>query len=239
MSAAAALRRIPAVLTRPAAAFAGFTRKDTAWLFPAVLIALLLVLPAQTVLRPLYLDKQQAMMEQLVDRGILTEEKAHEVARAVEEQKARPKPGALLWQTLLGMAIQIALRIVLPAALLLAGAVFVMEARTTFAPMLAVMAYGSLPAGVREIVRAPLQLAKGSLDVYFSPAALTGTQGMGGFALNLLDLFDIWILALVILGVSTVTGMSRGRAAGLVLPLWGFYSLAKIGLKASPLGSWV
>jgi hypothetical protein len=77
------------------------------------------------------------------------------------------------------------------------------------------------------------------LDVYFSPAVLTGTQGLGGFALNLLDLFDLWILALIILGVSTVTGMSRGRAAGLVLPLWGFYSLAKFGLKASPLGSWV
>lgn len=239
MSAAAALRRIPAVFTRPGAAFTGFTPKDTAWIFPAVLLTLLLVLPAQTVLRPLYLDQQQVMMDQMVEKGILTEEKAHEVARAVEEQKAHPKPVALLWQTILGMVLQIALRIVLPAALLLAGAVFVMEARTTFAPLLGVMAYGSLPAGVRELVRAPLQLAKGSLDVYFSPAVLTGTQGLGGFALNLLDLFDIWILVLVILGVSTVTGMTRGRAAGLVLPLWGFYSLIKLGLKASPLGSWV
>ena len=239
MSAAAALRRIPAVLTRPATAFTGFTPKDWSWILPAALVALLLVLPAQTVLRPLYLEKQQAVMDQLVEKGLLTEEKAHEVARAVEEQKANPKPVALIWQTLLGMVIQIALRLLLPAALLLAGAVFVMEARTTFAPMLAVMSYGSLPAGLREIVRAPLQLAKGSLDVYFSPAALTGTEGLGGFALNLLDLFDLWILALVILGVSSVTGMSRGRAAGLVLPLWGFYSLAKFGLKASPLGSWV
>jgi len=237
VNAVAALGRIPAVLTRPVAAFSGLARNDGAWLFPAFLIALLLVLPSATVLRPLYLQKQHAMMDQLVERGVLTEEKAHEVARQMDEQKSSPRPLATALQTALGLLLQVALRFVLPAAILLGGAAFVMEARTTFGAMLGVVAYASVPAGLREIVRTPLQLAKGSLDVYFSPAVLTGTRGLGGFALNLLDFFDLWILGLLIYALATVTGMSRGRAVGLVLPLWGFYSLMKIGLKVSPLGA--
>ncbi len=231
------LKRMLLVLTRPAAAFVGLEQDRFGWLLPAALVSLIMILPAQTVLYPQHLAQQREVMQRYVERGVLTEEQAHAVNERVAEQGAGRAAVKVVLQSVLGLVIQIALRYLLPAALLLAGCTFVMEARTRYAGVLAAVAYSSLPAALREIVRTPLRLSKGDLEVFFSPAVLTGTQSVGGYALDLLDLFDLWILALLIVGLATVTGISRGRAAGLVLPLWGILSLLKIGLKASPLGA--
>jgi hypothetical protein len=237
VSPAAALRRVALVFTRPSAAFAGLAESRTEWLVPAVLVSLLVVIPGQTVLRPLYLEKQQTVLENYVERGVLTEEQAHEAQRRVQDQTSgRSAVGAIL-QGVLGLVLQVGLRYALPAALLTAGAAFIMEARARYTGVLGAVAFASVPAGLREIVRTPLQLARGSLDVYFSPAVLTGTKGLGGFALNIFDLFDLWILGLLVIALALVTGTTRARSAGLVLPLWGVYSLLKFGLKASPLGA--
>jgi hypothetical protein len=237
VSVAAALRRVALVLTRPSAAFEGLAASRTEWIVPAVLVSLLVVIPGQTVLRPLYLEKQQTVLESYVERGVLTEEQAHEAQRRVQDQTAGRGAVSTILQGLLGLVLQVGLRYALPAALLTAGAAFIMEARARFTGVLGAVAFASVPAALREIVRAPLQLARGSLDVYFSPAVLTGTKGLGGFALNTFDLFDLWILALLVVGLAQVTGTTRARSAGLVLPLWAVYSLLKVGLKASPLGA--
>jgi len=103
----------------------------------------------------------------MVERGVLTGEKAHELAP--RGRGAEGEPGRWRWSARRSSGWSSRpLALILPAAILLAGCVWVMERRTTFPAMLGVVAYGSLPAAVREIVRAPLQLAKGSLDVYFS-----------------------------------------------------------------------
>ena len=80
-------------------------------------------------------------------------------------------------------------------------------------------------------------LYAGHLDIYFGPAALTGTQNLGGYALGMLDFFDIWILGLTTVGLAATAGISRARAAGLVFPLWFVVCLAKLGIKASPFGA--
>ena len=226
-----------AVLRNPLQAFLRLPGDRFAWLLPATLVTLLMILPAQTVLRPIYLDQQVHVIQSYLERGVLTEEQAHGALQKMDEQTGQQDLPHLFLQLLLGIAYQIALRYLLPAALLFGGVAFVMRARTRFGTVLSVVAFSSLPAGVREILRTPLRLAQGTLDVYFSPAILTGREGLAGYALDFFDLFDIWILSLLVIGLAATTGMSYQRAAALALPLWVVHSLMKLGLRASPLGA--
>ena len=115
---------------------------------------------------------------------------------------------------------------------------FALSSPTRFPAVLGVVSLAALPAALREIVRTPLQHAKGSLDVYFGPAAFVGhTRTTGAQALAMLDLFDIWILVLLVMGLAEVGHVPRARAATLVLPLWFVLVLVHLGLKASPLGA--
>ncbi|MCK4303641.1 MAG: YIP1 family protein [Candidatus Eisenbacteria sp.] len=232
-----ALRRLSLVVTQPTTAFRGLGNDRTSWLLPALLVSLLAAV-SPILMSTLHVEKQMAAVEQMVDRGIITEEMAAEIQQKTAERASNRALGPTLFQVLLGVLSHLAFRYLLPAALLLAGVRFVMEGRATFPAVLSVVAFSSVPAGIRELVRTPLQLAEGTLEIQFSPALLAGgSQNLGAYALNLLDFFDIWILALLILGLAAVGPISRGRAAGLVLPLWLIYSLAKIGLKASPFGA--
>jgi hypothetical protein len=230
------LRRMLLVITQPTAAFQGLESARLAWLLPAVLVALLTVISPQ-LMPDLLMERQESMIEDLIDRQLLNEEQAMDARQRLEEQMGNRTAGKVLLQMLLGVVSQVVLRYILPAALLLAGVRFVMEGRASFSAILGALAYSAVPAGIREIIRTPLQLAEGTLDIHFGPAALTGTHSVSGYALGLLDFFDLWIVVLLIIGIATVGPISRGRAAGLVLPLWILFSAAKIALKASPFGA--
>jgi hypothetical protein len=234
-------REVPGLLLQmlraPACAFGRLRQDRWTWIAPALIVALCMTLPAHTLLRSLYADYQRTVIERYVERGVLTEEQAHETLQRVEVEGAERGAVTAGLQIAVGAVYQVALRIVLPAALLLAGVAFVMETRTRFAPVLAAVSYAALPAALREILRTPLRAVKGSLDVFFSPAALTGRDTVGGFALDLLDLFDVWVLALLIVGLAAISGIPRGRSAALVLPLWAVYSLLKLALRVSPFGA--
>jgi hypothetical protein len=231
-----ALRRMLLVITQPTAAFRGLATSRLAWLLPALLVALLTVISPQ-LMPDLLMERQEAMIEDLIDRQLLSEEQAMDARQRLTDQVGDRTTGKVLLQMLLGVVSQVVLRYILPAALLLAGVRFVMEGRAGFSAVLGAVAYSAVPAGIREIIRTPLQLAEGTLDIHFGPAALTGTHTLGGYALGLLDFFDLWIVVLLIVGIATVGPLSRGRAAGLVLPLWILFCLAKIALKASPFGA--
>ncbi len=231
------LRRIVLVFTRPAEAFRGLVDDRWSWWVPAVLVSALMTLAPQAVF-DLHHERQQAALESLIERGILNEDQAHEARQRIAADAAQRGPLQVGQQALLGLVSSLAFRFILPAALLLAGLRFVLERRVRFAAVLATLSYAALPAGLRAILRTPLQYAKGSLDVYFSPAALVGhTRSFGAYALNMLDFFDLWVLWLLTVGLAEVGGVSRGRAAGLVVPLWLALVLLRLGLRATPFGT--
>lgn len=229
-------QRFILIFTQPRAAFLGLRGDRWAWLWPALLIGLVLSAAPQFV-ADLHFEKQMRSIDILEDKGLLVPEGAQEARDRLVERKEETSPGRVVLMTALGAGSTVLLRFMLPAALLLLGVRFVMEGRAGYPAVLAAMSYSALPAALREILRTPLQMAKGSLDVTFSPALLTGTDTVGGYALSLLDVFDLWILWLLILGLAQVGPISTKRAAALVLPLWLIFSLVKIGIKASPFGA--
>ncbi len=232
-----AWERLWLLLRAPDHAFRGVDR-GISWLYP-ILVVSLLIAGAPHVLHRLHIDEQREGIGRLLDDGLLTEEQAQNAWTRLDEALESRSAGKIAIQMLLAIATQFLIRFVFPAALLLIGVRFVMEGKARFVAVLGALGWASVPAGIRILIRTPFCALQGSLDIYFGPAALPGVDPdtVGGYALTLLDVFDIWILALLITGISSVGGLSRGRAAGLVLPLWLVYSLARIGMKSSPFGA--
>ncbi len=229
-------QRFILIFMRPAVAFLGLRGDRWAWVWPALVVGLVLS-AAPHFVSDLHFEKQMRALDDLEDRGLLVAEGAQEARARIIERQETTGTGRILTMTGIGVVSTVVLRFLLPGALFLLGLRFVMDSRAGYPAVLAVLAYSALPAAVRELARTPLQKAKGSLEVTFSPAVLAGTDGVGRYALAQLDLFDLWILALLIMGLARVGMISTARAAALVLPLWLVFTLVKIGLKASPFGA--
>lgn len=228
--------RLGHMLTQPSVAARGLAADRLSWILPLAVLAVATWIPAQIPeLREMELERQRAQVEKVIDRGFLPAEAGQEMLARFDDQSS-PTTVQRIGQLALGANLLALLRLLFPGLLLWIGLRFVMEGRARYLSVVSVLAFTGLPAAIREIVRAPLQLAKGGLDVYFSPAILTGTESVAGYALNQLDLFDVWILALLIPALAEVGNISRGRAAGLVLPLWAIFTLLKIGYAATPFG---
>jgi hypothetical protein len=230
------LARLFGILYRPSGTAQGLASDRHSWIVPLLLLALCIWLPAQhPQIRQMQIEEQRDRVEQISDRGLLPAEQSAEMLARLDRQEA-----ATIKQRVGQFAVAAAslglLRLLFPALLLWVGLRHVMEGQARFLAVVSVLAYSAIPAGIRALLRGLLQLARGSLDVHFSPAILTGTESVGGFALDQLDLFDLWILALLIPALAAIGSVTRGRAAGLVLPLWGVYSLLKIAFRASPFG---
>jgi hypothetical protein len=231
------IRRMALVFIRPTEAFRGLLHDRWSWLTPAILISTWMSLAPQ-VLYDLQYERQQAALESLIEHGVLNEEQAHQAQQRIADDAEDRGPVRVIQQVLLSVVSSLAFRFLLPSALLLAGLRFALGRSVRFPTVLAVLSYSALPAALREIIRTPLQYAKGSLDVYFGPAAWVGhTRTLGAYALGMLDLFDLWVLVLLTVGLAEVGGVSRGRAAALVVPLWLVFVLLRLGIKASPFGS--
>ena len=94
-------------------------------------------------------------------------------------------------------------------------------ARTAFRPALSVTAHGMVPIWVARLLAVPAALARAPVPhaevsglLPSSPAALLGPDAPPALASALggLDLFALWAVWLVALGMARVTGASRARA---------------------------
>lgn len=117
----------------------------------------------------------------------------------------------------------------LAAAAALWAAFRVAGARPEFRPTLAVAAHGLLPAALAKLLAIPAVLARAPLAAEdlgrllpSSPAALLPPTASPALAAALagLDVFALWGLALVALGMARFSGASRARSAAVVAVLW-------------------
>lgn len=228
------LTRLWRVIVSPARAFLNLERDRFSWIAPTIVLAILIWAPSQfPTIRSMQIERQREQLEKIIDRGVMPADQGEKMLARLDAER-EVGIGKRLGQLGLAMVTLPVFRFFLPALLLWIGVRYIMEGQARFLAVVNVMAFSAAPAGLREILRAPLQLSKGDLGVHFSPAALTGTESVGGYALDTIDLFDAWILVLLVIGIARVGGLSRNRAAGLVLPLWAVYTLLKIAYRASP-----
>ncbi len=167
---------------------------------------------------------------------------------ATAEMTSHQREEAIAQGARIGRLLGYAGGVVLPAVMAVAVAFFLFVgfrvggARPPFVPTLAVASWALLPLYVKTILAVPAILRQEALDpraldrlLPTSPAAFfpDGATGVHVRLLSALDLFALWSLALVILGMAPLAGVSKARAAAVVLVLWlAWVAISKVALGA-------
>jgi len=111
---------------------------------------------------------------------------------------------------------------------------------STFKKILSVQSWSSLIIGLSSIVTIPIVMAKESVLVSLSLALLLPTDAIGTklhALLSQIDFFNIWYLATMTLGFSTIYKFSVKKSAVTMVILWAIWiaiSVIRAGLTGQP-----
>lgn len=219
------VRRFFATFASPRSLFEELAERPS-WLMPALLFALLSFALVAILWDPVILPEQ---LERMEAAGRNTEQVA-----AMLSGPFKYVQFAIGTVAAFGMLFLIALGAFVVGNFLLGGSL-------TYRQALSVIAHSSLVAVPSSIVRIPLSLASKTMQVSFGPGAFfppASAEGFGAkffaFFLQNLDLFVLWQVGLVALGVSVAGRLPLGKAA------WGIGLLFLVfALVASCIGALV
>jgi hypothetical protein len=124
--------------------------------------------------------------------------------------------------------------ILIPAAVL-NGVARVAGGDVGFKRMFAWMAAVGLISALGMLVKLPIALAKGSIDVRTSLALLAPSVGIQtplGVLLNSFDIFSIWAVVAAVIGFAVLTGFNNKKSGYIVAGLWLLYVLILVGVTA-------
>lgn len=219
--------RMVGVLFSPGSTFAEIARKPD-WVVPAlVIIAVFLVAAIVTIPRLDFETMSRQAME------------AKHISGAQMEQGLR-----------IGIAIAKGIQYSIPilligilavAALLYWLGVRLLGGEATYQQVFSVVLYGFMPVVVRQLVKIPIVLTKHDLDpraaetvVRSSPAFLVSFKSdpILFTLLSRLDLFAIWSLILIVIGLAAASRLSKAKTAGVVIVLWIVGTLVAVGFAA-------
>ncbi len=211
------LTRCWLVLSEPTRAFASIAAH------PRWIGAALIVLAAGIVTTEVtYPYMMEARRDVILQNDRITAAQAEEILGRI------PGGDALGPRLLAGAAAFIGQGIFLfiVAGVLLFGGNFLLGGESDFRTVLAVTSHAWLATVVKSVVVVPLMLAKGSMSVATSLQILLPSErwmSPVGVMLGATDIFSLWMLALVVIGLAAAYRFSRGKVAALVVA---FYILA-------------
>jgi hypothetical protein len=221
--------RLRDILFHPRKAFQEISSESRAtWLTPMLVLSITATL---VVLVAGYLKMRAAMMgemQQPPDWQYWTPEMQNNYMQA---QQATQGPVFMFIIPLLGSLGGLWLGWLLLAGLLHFGSTL-LGGRGSMQSALNIVAWASLPSAVRDILRIIFMLAAG--HVIASPG-LSGFSSSPGFVSKLLtraDIFLIWNVILLVIGMAIAEGLPRGKALTGVLIVMLLVLLAQAGLGA-------
>jgi hypothetical protein len=119
-------------------------------------------------------------------------------------------------------------------AAVLKGAASVAGGQVGFRKMFAFMSYSSVIMALGSLIKVPLVLAKGSIDVRTSLAVFAPSLDLRSPAAVLLssfDIFSIWQVVALCFGFGVLSGFGIKKSAGIVVGLWVVLLLIRIGFS--------
>jgi hypothetical protein len=140
-----------------------------------------------------------------------------------------------------GAFVIILIFVALHALVLWAGFNFGLGARTTFPQVFAVVMYAGLPKLFISLLTIVLLFAGVGLDTFdiqnpvgtnvgfFVPATMPALKAAGSF----FDVFGLWSLALLVLGMAIISKKKIGSSAMIVVGLWALRLLVLTGIAAA------
>ncbi|MEE8578087.1 MAG: YIP1 family protein, partial [candidate division Zixibacteria bacterium] len=121
------------------------------------------------------------------------------------------------------------------AALALLVGNFFMGLKAGFKQVLSVMLYANIIYGLGMLVLAPMMVAKGSMVISLSAAVLVASEGIDSIiyvALSKIDLFNIWEIIVVGIGLAAVYNIPRNKGYVLSVLSVGMLSILHIVFTA-------
>jgi hypothetical protein len=221
--------RLLQVFIHPRRTFAGLAAEDRAsWLTPMLVLTVTALL---VVLVSGYLKTRAASMGEVTmppDWQWWTPEMQNNYMQA---QQATQGKTFMYIIPLVGAWTGLWLGWVLIAGLLHLGSTL-LGGRGTMQGALNVVAWASLPFAIRDVLKVIYMLSAGHA---------IGSPGLSGFAtsagflpqlLSRLDLFVVWYVILLMIGIAIFDGLSRGKAVVDVLVIIALVLLAQAGLAS-------
>jgi uncharacterized protein YneF (UPF0154 family) len=228
--AASPLARVAGVFGSPGPTFESIARRP-GWVLPIV-ISTLLAIAATAAIVP-RLDLDSAVREAFAKRGITASEER--IEQTIQVQKKFAGFFAYIW----ALAAPAFITLVLATVFLLAFKAFGWD--LAFRQSFGVTSHAMLPYIGTSML---LILFVTRLDLV-NPADLghlshtnagflvdrTANPVLHSLATSL-DVFTLWVLALLVIGYSIAAKVTRKKAAVLILSLWGLFVLGKAGWRA-------
>jgi tryptophan-rich sensory protein len=218
------LQRIWGTLFEPSRTFTWLAQKPT-WILPVVIL-MVIVLVTSVVSRPLQIQEQVLRIE---ENDQLTDQQKEQYTEMVHQRTEQP-----VWK-ILGYVFPIVgvfIFVLLLSAIWYFGANVLLGGNAPFKKMFSLYSHTTLTAIPATIVKVPLMLAKGSLRVQTSLAALMPAGQEDSVIFKLLaktDIFSIWQHVLLAIGLTVIYKFDMKKAAGLVIAfycLWIVVSVA-------------
>lgn len=219
-----AVQRIMGMYFSPRRIFE-YLREKPKWLVPFILICLVAMVSN-------FLAKDIAIQEQK-ERVLMSDRIPDEQKDAIIEriESSASGPQAYIQHAATPVVIFIILSVV--AAIFLFFGNMLFGGQASFRQMLSMYAHAGVIALPAAIVKVPLMLSQQSLRVYTNLAILLPADAEQTFLHRLLskfDLFTIWEVVLLIIGISAIYRFSTGKASTIVLILWALWIVLSVTL---------
>ena len=217
-SAAPFMERLVYIFTDPVRVFQGLA--DTPKWVGAFLVVLLFNIVSTQATYPLIQETQQ---QQIRARSDLSQEQIEQMEESMAAFSGTTgrliSTGAVTFGTLIVMLVV--------AGVMMFGCSFILGGEGRFPDVLAVTTHAYLPQAIAgTAVTVPLMLAKGSMFVSTGLNVLLPPdqwQTPLGILLGAVSIFNIWTIALLIIGLSVIYRFSRGKAAWVVIGSYAVY----------------
>ncbi len=226
------LSRVVNVLFSPTTTFEAIRRRPT-WLVALVILVVLGLAGAYLVTGKM--DIEEVVRESVADSGRQLSEDQLEQAIALQEK-------------LLPVFAIAGPLVIFPVACLLMALLFWVALRLlggemTYQTSFSTTVHGLMPNAVSSLLTLPVVMSRGALSYEEVRSGSVLASNLGFFAseetstavrtlLAGIDVFTIWALILLIIGLAVTAGVSRAKAAAVVIGLWAVYLLFKVGAAA-------
>jgi hypothetical protein len=197
---------------------------EPTWLIP-FLIVILLAIGSFYYTYPLIIDQQVERIEEMEQ---IPEARKLEIIDGMREKDSPP-----LWQLAIPPVFGLIVLVVVAGVLFFVFNVL-LGGDSTYRRVLSVYSYSGLVLIPAMIVKFPLVMIKGDLNVQTSLALLLSANAKDTFLYSVFssfDIFNFWQVILVSMGMGVMYKYSTKKAFVAVLVLWIIYILAKSGLS--------
>lgn len=214
--------KIISIFWEPSATFRALAIK-VSWLDIVVplLLVLLVALAVMPYITPLAVEEQKDYIAQS-DR--LTEEQKAQAYDRIDQQAGSAR-------AYITSAVFLVIRTAVVAGVLILVSNFLFGGEVKYKSMLAVSAYANLVDIIANAVKVPLMLSQQTVRIYTSPALFLHDNSTFWFRFFAnLDLFVLWKVILLGIGVGIITKVKTSKSIWTILICWIIYCLAVAGL---------